>query len=107
MRLDGDVGSLAAGKQADLIAVRAVTPRTTPSFDAGPHAKVHPHHVHAVRGSDVDLTVVDGAVLVRDGRLVTADLSEIVDRARRVVPGLFARRTAWLAEHDLSDSPLG
>jgi 5-methylthioadenosine/S-adenosylhomocysteine deaminase len=107
VRLDGDVGSLEAGKKADLIAVRADTPRTTPYFDAGPHANVHHNLVHAVRGSDVDLTVVDGRVLVRDGRLVTADLAEIVDRARRVAPGLFARRTAWLAEHDLSDSPFG
>ena len=54
-----------------------------------------------------DVVRVFATVTDRDGRLVTADLTEIVDRARRAAPGLFARRTAWLAEHDLSDSPFG
>lgn len=92
------IGSLEAGKQADFIAVRTGTPRTTPFITEGEYANIHHNLVHAVRGSDVAMTVVAGTVVVREGRLVTADLEEIVARAAAVVPGLFARRSAWLAE---------
>lgn len=97
----GDLlGSLEAGKQADFIAVRTGTPRTTPLIPSGQYANVHHNLVHAVRGSDVSTTVVAGSVVVRDGSLVNADLSEIVGRAAAAVPGLFERRSAWLAQLD-------
>ena len=93
------IGSLEPGKQADLVAVRLDTPRMTPLFTEGPYANVHHNLVHAVRGGDVDLTMVAGEVVVRDGRLLTADLDEVLGRANAAVPGLFARRSAWLAEN--------
>jgi 5-methylthioadenosine/S-adenosylhomocysteine deaminase len=99
MGLDETVGSLEPGKQADLIAVRLDTPRMTPLFTSGQYTNVHHNLVHAVRGSDVDLTMVAGDVVVRDGKLVHADLHEIIARANSVVPDLFARRSAWLAEN--------
>ena len=98
--LDQDIGSLEPGKKADIIAIRTDTPRMTPLFAEGPHFNLHHNLVHAVRGSDVDLTMVDGQVLVRDGQLATADLQHLIARARAVVPGLFARRAAWLAQNE-------
>jgi 5-methylthioadenosine/S-adenosylhomocysteine deaminase len=94
------LGSLEVGKQADFVAVRTGTPRTTPLIVSGPYANVHHNLVHAVRGSDVSTTVVAGSVVVRDGRLVNADLDEIVARAAAAVPGLFERRSRWLAQVD-------
>ncbi|WP_380157092.1 amidohydrolase family protein [Kineococcus sp. R86509] len=99
MGLDETTGSLEPGKQADVIAVRLDTPRMTPLFTAGPYTNVHHNLVHAVRGSDVDLTMVAGKVVVRGGELLTADLHEVIARANAAVPGLFARRSAWLAEN--------
>ncbi|UFS58202.1 amidohydrolase family protein [Subtercola endophyticus] len=91
------IGSLEPGKKADLIAVRTDTPRMTPIIASGPYANIHHNLVHAVRGSDVDLTMVDGRVLVQGGELVTADLASLIADARAVVPGLFERRSAYLA----------
>ncbi len=54
--------------------MRADTPRLTPLLGEGPYFNLHHNLVHAVRGSDVALTMVDGRVLVEDGRLATADL---------------------------------
>jgi 5-methylthioadenosine/S-adenosylhomocysteine deaminase len=72
----------------------------TPLLPAGDHANIHHNLVHAVRGSDVDMTVVDGAVVVRDGRLVNADMQELIERVRLLVPDLFARRAEWIAAQD-------
>ncbi|MDQ1123602.1 amidohydrolase family protein [Microbacterium trichothecenolyticum] len=95
-----ELGAITVGRKADLVAVRTDTPRMTPLLPAGDYANIHHNLVHAVRGSDVDLTMVDGEIVVRDGRLVNADLAEIIDRVRALVPGLFARRSAWLAAQD-------
>jgi 5-methylthioadenosine/S-adenosylhomocysteine deaminase len=95
--LEAEIGSLEPGKRADMIAVRADTPRLTPLFGEGPYFNLHHNLVHAVRGGDVALTMVDGRVLVEDGRLATADLGEVVARARAAAPGLFERRAAFLA----------
>ena len=98
--LDAEIGSLEPGKRADLIAVRTDTPRMTPLFGDGPYANLQHNLVHAVRGSDVDLTMVDGRIVVEDGRLKTADLRALIDHVRDLAPGLFARRAAYLAEHE-------
>jgi 5-methylthioadenosine/S-adenosylhomocysteine deaminase len=97
--LDGQIGSLEPGKKADFITVRTGTPRMTPLFSDGPHANLHHNLVHAVRGSDVDLVVVDGTAVAEAGRLANADLAELIARARAAVPGLFARRAEYLAAH--------
>jgi 5-methylthioadenosine/S-adenosylhomocysteine deaminase len=95
--MQDSIGSLEAGKRADLIAVRTDTPRMTPLFGGGPWMNLHHNLIHAVRGSDVSLTMVDGQILVKDGVLQTADLRAIIAEARRAAPPLFARRAAYLA----------
>ncbi len=97
--LDHDIGSLEAGKRADVIAVRTDTPRMTPLFAEGPYFNIQHNLVHAVRGHDVSLTMVDGRIIAEDGVLLTADLGEILAEAQRAAPALFARRAAYLAAH--------
>lgn len=95
--LDHEIGSIEPGKRADIVAVRTDTPRMTPIFADGPYFNLHHNLVHAVRGSDVAMTMVDGKVLVEDGVLKTADIQEIIAEIHKVAPGLFARRAAFLA----------
>ena len=97
--LGDELGSLETGKKADLVAVRTDTPRMTPLL-GGEHLNLHHNLVHAVQGGDVDLVVCDGRERVRGGMLLGADLADLRARAQRAVPDLFARRAAWLAEHD-------
>ena len=92
--MDDRIGRLAPGMRADVIAVRTDTPRMTPLLPDGPFENVAANLVHAVRGSDVAFSMVGGEAVVRDGALLTADLRELIDGARAVVPGLFARRAA-------------
>jgi 5-methylthioadenosine/S-adenosylhomocysteine deaminase len=97
--LEHEIGSLEPGKRADVIAVRTDTPRMTPSFSAGPYFNLQHNLVHAVRGQDVTLTMVNGRIVVEDGILQTADLQQILTEVQRAAPALFARRAAYLAEH--------
>jgi 5-methylthioadenosine/S-adenosylhomocysteine deaminase len=97
--LDHEIGSLEPGKRADLIAVRTDTPRMTPVFGEGPYFNLQHNLVHAVRGGDVSLTMVEGKVLVEDGVLKTADLKDIIAEIHHIAPPHFARRAAWLAEN--------
>jgi 5-methylthioadenosine/S-adenosylhomocysteine deaminase len=92
--MEDRIGRLAPGMRADVIAVRTDTPRMTPLLPDGPFENVAANLVHAVRGGDVAFSMVGGEAVVRDGRLLTADLRELIDGARAVVPGLFARRAA-------------
>lgn len=96
--LDAEIGSLEAGKKADIIAVRTDSPRMTPLF-GDRYFNLHHNLVHAVRGGDVDLTMVDGRILVDGGRLKTAKMTDLIAHVHEVVPGLFARRAAYLAQN--------
>ncbi|HZZ12234.1 MAG TPA: amidohydrolase [Paraburkholderia sp.] len=96
--LDSLTGTLEAGKRADLIAVRTDTPRMTPLI-TGPLLNLHHNLVHAVQGGDVDLTMVDGRILVDGGVLQSARLRNLIDDVNRLAPELFARRSEWLAAH--------
>jgi 5-methylthioadenosine/S-adenosylhomocysteine deaminase len=74
--LGDKIGSLETGKAADMITVNINKPHLTPLYD------VYSHIVYAAMASDVDMVMVNGKVLVNSGRLVTADESEILHKAR-------------------------
>jgi 5-methylthioadenosine/S-adenosylhomocysteine deaminase len=96
--MDNQIGSLEPGKKADLITIRLDTPRMTPLV-LGPSFNLHHNIVHAVQGLDVDLTMVDGRIVVEDGTLKTAEIDRLIAEANAAAPGLFARRAAYLATH--------
>jgi 5-methylthioadenosine/S-adenosylhomocysteine deaminase len=97
--LDQEAGSIEVGKKADLIAVRTNTPRMTPLL-TGTDGNLHHNLVHAAQGGDVDMTMVDGKILVENGKLLTADLQELIADANAAAPDLFRRRAEWLATHE-------
>lgn len=101
--LERDIGSLEAGKQADLIAVRTNTPRMTPLL-GGAAGNLHHNLVHAVQGGDVDLTMVAGRVVVDGGMLLSGELDEAIRAVNLAVPDLFERRARWLRDHPTVDA---
>ena len=71
------IGSLAAGKRADLIIVGMSKPRQQPLFD--PISQI----VYASRGDDVETTIVNGRVLMRDRQMLTLDEARVIGEARK------------------------
>ena len=72
------IGSLEAGKRADLVVVDGDQPNLVPRYDP------YSHLVYAARAGDVRATVVEGRVLYRDGEYLTLDRAAVVRQARRV-----------------------
>jgi 5-methylthioadenosine/S-adenosylhomocysteine deaminase len=70
------IGSLEAGKQADVITVAMDDARQTPMFDPISHL------VYVSHGDDVRTTIVAGKVLMRDRRVLTLDRMEVLRDAR-------------------------
>jgi len=70
------IGSLEAGKLADVITVSMDSARQTPLFDPLSHL------VYVTRGTDVRTTVVHGRVLMRNGRVLTLDRESVLRDAR-------------------------
>jgi len=72
--LDNEIGTLEAGKKADLILVNLRQPHLMPTND------VEANLVYAARGSDVDTVIVNGRILMAGGEVKTLDAEEIYER---------------------------
>ncbi len=70
------VGTIQVGKEADLLLLGLSAPHLTPLYN------IHSHLVYAARASDVRAVLVRGKVLVNDGKLLSADEGEILEKAR-------------------------
>ncbi len=73
--LDKEIGSLEAGKRADFITIRLDRPNAVPLYN------VYSQIVYSLKGSDVRDVVVNGKVVVRDGRSLTLNEAQILAQA--------------------------
>jgi 5-methylthioadenosine/S-adenosylhomocysteine deaminase len=83
--LDHEIGSIEPGKRADLIVVDRAAPHLAP--DPDPWSTL----VYAARGTDVQATMVDGQLLVRNGELIRLDRAEVVANAKTAARTLVSR----------------
>ncbi len=77
LHLEREIGSLEPGKRADLIVLASDAPWAQPRYD------VYAQLAYAIKGSDVATTIVNGRVLMEDGRMLTLDTAAITARVRR------------------------
>ena len=76
--LDKQIGSLEAGKRADLALVSMSSARQTPLYDPVSHL------VYATRGDDVRTVLVNGRVLMRDRKMLTLDAPAVLTEAKEI-----------------------
>jgi 5-methylthioadenosine/S-adenosylhomocysteine deaminase len=74
--LDRQIGSIEAGKRADIAIVSMASARQTPLYDPISHL------VYATSGSDVRTVIVNGRVLMRDRKMMTLDEAAVLAEAR-------------------------
>lgn len=75
--LERQIGSLEAGKRADLVVVSTSNARLTPMYDPVSHL------VYAAHGEDVRTVMVNGRVLMRDRKMLTLDEAAVLADARK------------------------
>jgi 5-methylthioadenosine/S-adenosylhomocysteine deaminase len=78
LAMDALIGSLEAGKRADLIIVSMSSARQTPLYDPISHL------VYTTRGDDVRTTIVNGKVLMKDRQVRTLDRAAVIAAANRL-----------------------
>jgi 5-methylthioadenosine/S-adenosylhomocysteine deaminase len=74
--MEKEIGSIEAGKRADLISIDLDAPNAVPMYD------VYSQLVYALKGSNVTDVVVNGREVVRDKRCLTLDQTAVVAKAR-------------------------
>jgi 5-methylthioadenosine/S-adenosylhomocysteine deaminase len=75
--MDKEIGSLEPGKKADIILIDWFKPHLVPM-----NMPVY-RIVYYATGEDVSTVIVDGRVLMRDRRVLTADEANVLDTAQR------------------------
>jgi 5-methylthioadenosine/S-adenosylhomocysteine deaminase len=80
--LDHLIGSLEAGKKADLIIIDTNKPHLTPMYSPVSHL------VYAAMGSDVATTIINGRVVMENGSLNTMDLRKVMDDVNQIAKEL-------------------
>jgi len=76
--MEDRIGSIEPGKCADLICVRMDRPHLTPVY------QVYSHLVYAASGADVTASIIGGRLVMKNRRLLHADLTGIMERVRRI-----------------------
>ncbi|HET9530477.1 MAG TPA: amidohydrolase family protein, partial [Blastocatellia bacterium] len=72
----GEIGSIEAGKRADLTLLNMERLHTIPHPD--PVSAI----VYSATASDVETVLIDGRVVMREGRLLTLDEQDVIRDAR-------------------------
>jgi cytosine/adenosine deaminase-related metal-dependent hydrolase len=83
--LEHEIGSIAPGKRADLVVVRTGDVHQAPGAD--PYSTL----VYASGPRDVQLTMIDGDIVARDGEIMWADRRQIAAAARDAARALMSR----------------
>ncbi|MBI2305160.1 MAG: amidohydrolase [Chloroflexi bacterium] len=90
---DKDIGSLEAGKKADVIIVDCHRPNWRPLHPFS----IVPNLVYAGEGVDVETTIVDGRIVMEDRMVKTMNVPAILEQAQATAERLVARLPYTLA----------
>jgi 5-methylthioadenosine/S-adenosylhomocysteine deaminase len=76
LHMEREIGSLEAGKRADLVIIEGNELNQTPLYN------IYSSLIYATKAADVLTVVIEGRVVMRDQRLLTLDENDIKARAR-------------------------
>lgn len=76
LHMEKQIGSLEAGKKADVILMRTDAPHATPMYS------IYSQLVYALKASDVDTVIVGGKIVMEHRRMLTLDEPQVLAKAR-------------------------
>jgi len=88
--LGDEIGSIEVGKKADMILIDLDTPHMTPRL-TGKFDNLMSNLVYSAQGSDVNTSIIDGRIVMRNREILTFDEKEALFRANIAGNNLMAR----------------
>ncbi len=76
LHMEKEIGSLEAGRKADLLLISLDEPNAVPMYD------VYAQIAYSLKASDVETVVIGGRVVMRDRKLLTIDEPRVLEKAR-------------------------
>ena len=76
LHMEKEIGSLEAGKKADMVLISLDEPNAVPMYD------VYAQIAYSLKGSDVETVVIGGRVVMRERKLLTIDEPAVLEKAR-------------------------
>ena len=76
LHMEKEIGSLEAGKKADLLLIGLDAPNAVPMYD------VYAQLAYAMKGGDVETVIIGGRMVMRDKKLLTLDEPAVIAKAR-------------------------
>jgi len=85
LKIEEEIGSIEAGKKADIVMLDLGKPHLIPKHD------FISHMVYSAKGSDICTTIVNGKPLMMDNEFLTLDCEEILDDAEKCAKDLISQ----------------
>jgi 5-methylthioadenosine/S-adenosylhomocysteine deaminase len=76
LHMEKEIGSLEAGKKADLVLISLNEPNAVPMYD------VYAQIAYSLKANDVETVVIGGRIVMRDRNLLTLDEPRVLEKAR-------------------------
>ncbi|MFT8317821.1 MAG: 5'-deoxyadenosine deaminase [Sporolactobacillus sp.] len=89
--MEREIGSLEAGKKADLSILNLNHFHSSPSFGVDPISRI----VYSAMSSDVETTIINGRIVMKDRQMLTIDQSLVLHEANQAIKRL-SKRTGLL-----------
>lgn len=101
--MEEEIGSLRAGKKADIILVDLSEPHMNPIYEY-PIRNLIPNLVYSARGHEVETVMIDGRFVIEDRRLLTDDEQKIVEKTQAAARLIADKMAAlpWTADLPLA-----
>ena len=84
--LDNLIGSIEEGKRADIILVNMNQPHLTPLYN------YYSQLVYAARGADVQTSIINGKIIMKDRKLLTINLQEVIDKVNNIAAQIISQK---------------
>jgi 5-methylthioadenosine/S-adenosylhomocysteine deaminase len=88
--MEKEIGSIEAGKKADIILINLRSTRFEP-VAMGKYSNLLPNLVYGAHGDNVDTTIIDGQIVMQDRKITTVDEERVMDESKKTLDSLIDR----------------